>query len=181
MILTIFITLLSFINMNSIMLYDFTNDESDKWNIINDGVMGGISSSSFTVNDGIATFSGNVLPDNNGGFASVRATIKKDDLKDFDGVEIKVKGDGKIYNLRFRNNRNIDGISYQAKFKSEKDNWTTVKIPFEKFEPTFRGRIIPDQPALISEEIEQVGILIADKQFGEFTIDIDYIKIYKAD
>ena len=141
--------------------------------------MGGISTSKFFINsDGTATFSGNVSPENNGGFASVRTKLEGRVNEIFESVTFRVKGDGKKYNLRFRTNSNFDGIAYQSKFLTQSDEWITIKIPFDSFQPTFRGRLIQNQPKLKSEDIMQIGFLIADKQFGEFKIDIDWIKFY---
>ena len=164
----------------NIMLFDFNSaSTSGNWQIINDGVMGGLSNSKLKFNeDSTATFFGKVLPDNNGGFASVRAAVESEPDKDLSGVIIKVKGDGQIYNLRFRTNNRFDGASYQAKFKTEKDTWKEYKIPFSDFIPTFRGRTLYNQPKLEPQNIRQVGILIADKQFGEFEMHIDWIKFY---
>ena len=53
-----------------------------------------------------------------------------------------------IYNLRFRINKNYDGVSYQAKFKSDKKEWIEHKISFKDFVPTYRGRSVPNQPEL---------------------------------
>lgn len=155
-------------------------ETSGEWRIINDVVMGGISKSNFALNkNGSAKFTGTVSPDNNGGFASVRAYVEENNLNEFDGVIIKAKGDGNLYNLRFRTDENDDGISYQAKFKSDSKEWTEHKFPFIDFKPTFRGRIVPNQPELKSENISQIGILIADEQFGNFELSIKWIKFYK--
>jgi monofunctional biosynthetic peptidoglycan transglycosylase len=165
---------------NEKTIFDFNSHSSQQWQIINDGVMGGLSSSNFTVIDsGYAVFSGEVSPENNGGFASVRTLIENTTINDYDGVMIKVKGDGKIYSIRFRLNRNFDGISYQGKFTADEGIWKIVKIPFTEFIPTFRGRTIPDQPELNSKDIKQLGFLIADNQFGNFNIFIEWIKFYK--
>ncbi len=49
---------------------------NDKWRIVNDAVMGGLSSSTVSINnEGKILFSGNVSLDNNGGFASLRSPI----------------------------------------------------------------------------------------------------------
>ena len=40
------------------------------WQVVNDDVMGGVSSSSFCVTNGVALFRGKVSLENNGGFAS---------------------------------------------------------------------------------------------------------------
>lgn len=166
---------------NEILLFDFSSrDTSGNWRIINDVVMGGISQSSFNLSeDGSARFSGILSPDNNGGFASVRAYVEEESLEHFAGVIIKAKGDGNLYNIRFRTNQNYDGVSYQAKFRSDPDYWKEFRIPFNEFEPTFRGRFIPNQPELESKNIRQMGILIADKQFGEFELEVQWIKFYK--
>jgi NADH dehydrogenase [ubiquinone] 1 alpha subcomplex assembly factor 1 len=178
---TIFLYIvMGFILNGEKVLYKFDSvDNNGEWRIINDGVMGGVSQSSFKLTDNnTAVFSGRVLPDNNGGFASVRSIMKNNDLKDFEGAVIRVKGDGKFYNFRFRTNESFDGYAYQAKFKTEEDVWREIKMPFKDFTPTFRGRTLSNKPPLKSENIRQVGILIADKQFGDFKIEIDWIKFY---
>ena len=54
-------------------IIDFTSEtQIQDWMVINDGVMGGISSSSFQMDKGCALFSGTIALDYNGGFASVR-------------------------------------------------------------------------------------------------------------
>lgn len=162
-------------------LFVFNSPEtSGEWRIINDVVMGGISKSSFILTEeGSAKFSGTLSPDNNGGFASVRAFIEENDLNGFTGVIIKARGDGNKYNMRFRTDQNYDGISYQAKFKSNKDEWIEHKILFKDFVPTYRGRTIPNKPELKSNNIRQIGILIADEQWGKFELDVQWIKFYK--
>jgi hypothetical protein len=179
MISIIYLTVMSLIMNSETVIFNFNSSfTSGEWTTINDVVMGGVSESKFQINsDSTATFSGNVLPDNNGGFASVRALLNKE-FKDFDGAIIHVKGDGRIYNLRFRTNKNFDGFSYQAKFKTEPGEWKEYKIPFSDFKPTFRGKILSDKPRLESKDIKQIGILIADKQFGKFELMIDRIKFY---
>ena len=104
--------------------------------------------------------------------------LKNNDLDNFTGVIIKAKGDGNIYNLRFRTDKNYDGVSYQAKFKSDKAEWIEYKIPFKDFVPTFRGRTVPNKPELKSEDIRQIGILIADEQWGAFELNVKWIKYY---
>ncbi len=165
------------------VIFDFSSQETaGKWRIVNDVVMGGVSKSNMSlIEDGFANFSGTLSPDNNGGFASVRASLEEKGLNDYSGVIIKAKGDGNIYNLRFRTNQNYDGVSYQAKFRSDKNEWTEFKIPFKDFKPTFRGRFVPNQPQLESKNIRQIGILIADEQWGEFEMDVKWIKFYKLE
>jgi len=181
MLAIIFIILGGLIMNGEKTIYDFSSKESPgEWRIINDVVMGGVSKSSMQLeSDGYAKFSGTLSPDNDGGFASVRSYLEENDLDGYEGVIVKAKGDGNVYSLRFRTNQNYDGISYQAKFKSDKTEWKEFKIPFSEFKPTFRGRFVPDEPVLESKNIRQAGILIADEQWGEFELDIQWIKFYK--
>jgi monofunctional biosynthetic peptidoglycan transglycosylase len=163
------------------ILFDFSSPEkSGKWYTINDDVMGGISKSNMILNeDGTATFKGNVSLENNGGFASIRSRIDLGGETEFSGVAVRVKGDGNYYNIRFRTNTNFDGYAYQAKIKTEKDNWKEYKIHFEDFKPTFRGYTLRNKPALKSKDIAQIGFLISDKQSGNFEMSIDWIKFYE--
>ncbi len=176
MLSVIFLTAMSLIVNGEKLIFDFNSPTtSGNWTTINDVVMGGVSQSKFEINpDGTATFSGTVSPDNNGGFASARASIQGE-FKDHKEVIIRVKGDGNIYSLRFRTDNNFDGISYQAKFKTEANEWKEYKIPLSEFKPTFRGNTLSNKPKLESKDIKQIGILIADKQYGKFELTLDWI------
>ena len=168
------------INTNDYTIYDFTSAEkSGQWYIVNDGVMGGISQSGMVLNeDGTATFKGIVRLENNGGFASVRSRLELPQESYYKGVVVRVKGDGNIYSLRFRTSNSFDGYAYQAKIKTVKDEWKEFKVPFSDFKATFRGYTLKGKPALESQNIAQMGILIADKQSGDFEIIMDWIKFY---
>jgi NADH dehydrogenase [ubiquinone] 1 alpha subcomplex assembly factor 1 len=172
--------ILMLVSAGDTILFDFNSSEtSGRWYVVNDDVMGGISESKIELNqDGTATFSGNLSLENNGGFASVRAMVDLKSESSFEGVIVRVKGDGKIYSLRFRTDQNFDGYAYQAKIETKEDTWTEIKIPFSDFKPTFRGRTLSNKPPLTSENIRQIGILIADSQIGNFSLDVDWIKFY---
>ena len=163
-----------------ITLLDFNSKEStENWYTINDDVMGGISRSEIVwIEHNHVNFKGILSPENNGGFASIRSMIDIDKEKTFSGVIIRVRGDGKIYSLRFRTNDNFDDYAYQAKFKTEQGQWNEIRIPFSEFTPTFRGRTLTNKPKLESTNIKQIGVLIADYQFGPFSLDVDWIKAY---
>jgi len=166
-------------NDDAIILNFDSPSTSGEWVTVDDVVMGGVSNSIFIINpDGIATFSGIVSPENNGGFASARTAIENE-FKDYKGAVIRVKGDGNIYSLRFRTDENFDGISYQAKFKTEAGEWKEYIIPLSNFKPTYRGNTLQDKPKLESKNIKQIGILIANKQFGKFKLQVDWVKFYQ--
>jgi monofunctional biosynthetic peptidoglycan transglycosylase len=153
-------------------------NEDVRWRIINDGVMGGLSQSQFEMDDdGIFHFRGEVRLENNGGFASVRSFPHDFQLNsNISAFLIRVKGDGQKYQFRFRTNDRWDGVSYTQTFDTLRDQWMTVWLPVEKFRPQFRGNLVPQAPPLDPSLIEQAGILIADKQTGEFHLQVEWVR-----
>ena len=70
-------------SLDSIKIFDFNNTSNiNSWQIVNDVVMGGKSSSTITINkEGHGQFSGTVSTENNGGFSSVRHILKSVSVK----------------------------------------------------------------------------------------------------
>ncbi|MBD3298905.1 MAG: CIA30 family protein [candidate division Zixibacteria bacterium] len=163
------------------VLIDFASDgDHGDWMIINDGVMGGRSTSRMSESDsGSAVFSGEVSLANNGGFASTRSPISIPDMSEFTGVRLRVCGDGQRYRFRIRTDAEFDGVAYQLSFDTVKDAWIDVNLPFAQFAPSFRGRPVPEAGPLNPERIRQIGFLIADKQAGPFALKIKSIAFYR--
>jgi monofunctional biosynthetic peptidoglycan transglycosylase len=160
------------------MIFDFRNpQDAANWFAINDGVMGGISDGQVRINDrGTLEFFGAVSLENNGGFASVRSRTFKQDLAAFDGLVIRVRGDGKRYALTLQTNVRIMAGSYRVKFDTKADEWQEIRVSFADFQATSFGRVITAAPSLDSGEIRSFGFLIADKQAGPFKLEVDWIK-----
>jgi monofunctional biosynthetic peptidoglycan transglycosylase len=163
------------------IIFNFSEqNDYEIWRIVNDGVMGGISQSKMITGDSAtAIFQGNVSLENNGGFASVRTEPRSYDLSGYEGIVIRVKGDGKKYQFRIRVDNQFDGVSYRTNFETNQGQWMIIHLPFMDFVPTFRGRILEDEGPLSPQKIQQLGFLIADKQAGDFQLEIDWIKAYK--
>ena len=151
------------------------------WSAIDDRVMGGVSRSALRFDPaGHAVFSGQVSPDNNGGFASVRASVSTPVTTDIDAIELLVRGDGHRYKLNLRTDRGFDGVNYQAAFAPPAGQWATLRLSLDVFQPSWRGRAVPDAPPLRGARIEQVGLMIADRQFGAFELAIGSIWAQRA-
>ncbi len=167
-------------NQKEELLLDFKNqDDVPRMLIINDGVMGGVSTSDIEFsNEGYLRFAGNVSLENNGGFASFRSQSTSYDLSEFEGIKLRIRGDGKKYSFRLRTSRSMNGVAYAADFQSMENEWQEVTIPFSDFTPRFRGRIIMNAGPLDSSNIRQLGFLISDKQQGPFALEIDWIKAF---
>jgi hypothetical protein len=129
--------------------------------------------------DGYATFQGTVSFENNGGFSSVRSPIVVHDLSMFEGLIIRVRGDGKRYGFRLKTDATFDGVSYQVQIEPPAGEWTEISAPFTDFIPVYRGRAVRDHPPLDSSRIATFGLIIS-RQEGPFRIDIESVRAYPA-
>jgi len=161
----------------TIATIDFDDSESAPWRTVNDTVMGGISQSTFRITpEGTGVFSGDLSLENNGGFSSVRREMTGAAFAGAETITVRVKGDGRAYQLRFRTSDRDRAVSYRAEFDTVDGEWATAQLPLSEFEPVFRGRIVEDAPELSAEEIVEVGFLLADKQPGSFRLEVDWIR-----
>ncbi len=156
-------------------LFEFTTEKSViNWYAQNDTVMGGISNSRMSYKEkAIARFSGNLSLENNGGFAQVKYDKTSFNLSNYKELELRGKGDDKTYQLRLQTD--AKRISYGQSFFAASD-WTSIKLAFENFKPSFRGRDVPNAPALNLAEIRAVSFMLSDKQEGPFELLIDSVK-----
>jgi uncharacterized surface protein with fasciclin (FAS1) repeats len=152
------------------------------WRVVDDGVMGGLSKGrlSFTDADTLR-FRGELSLENNGGFSSVRTGSLDLDLSEFSGLEMRVRGDGRSYEVRLGSDARYRGmeVSFKAGFPTRKGEWQEVRVPFTDFIGSFRGRILEDE-VLNPAEIRRVGLLLADKKAGSFDLEVDWIRAYRA-
>jgi len=159
------------------ILFDFSAvTNASAWQIVNDEVMGGVSTSSFGVTNGIAAFRGEVSLENNGGFASVRSPLVRHELAGCEAFVIRVRGDGQRYKLTARTDRSFDSTLYQVVFATRQGEWAEHRLPMKNFIATFRGRVRADAPALDPAKIISMGFLISDKQEGPFKLEVAWIK-----
>jgi monofunctional biosynthetic peptidoglycan transglycosylase len=159
-------------------LFDFqAATNSPAWEVVNDDVMGGISTSQFQVRtNGGAVFSGTVRLENNGGFASVRSAPVRENLTGCNAFVLRVRGDGRRYKFSVRTGAGFDTPLYQCGFTTKTGEWEEHRLNFGDFVPTFRGRVLTDVPPLNPAKVNSVGFLIADKQAGPFQLEIGWIK-----
>lgn len=162
--------------MNNTMLFDFsTGANIDQWRVVNDGVMGGLSQSQFSVNkEGHGLFNGKVSLENNGGFSSVRYAFETLEVSAYSQIEIRVKGDGKSYQFRVKADRS-QRYSYIANIETSGE-WETITISFDKMYPAFRGRIL-ELPNYEGQELSEIAFLIGNKKQEDFALEIDYLKL----
>ncbi len=144
---------------------------------VNDDVMGGRSSSSAAVTDGQLHFSGVMSLENNGGFASVRLRWGFD-LSAATAVILRVRGDGRRYQLRLATDARYRDmpVSFGAEFDTRAGEWTEVRVPLQSLKATVRGSTLHGQQ-MDPARVREIGLLIADKREGVFTLTVDWIAV----
>ena len=123
----------------SSMIIDNVDDIRADWRINSDRVMGGVSDVFLDeLNDSDISFyrlSGDVRTANNGGFIQALMIIN-DDLGRYNGINLKVRGNGEKYLIWIRTPAARfpwDRYSYEFEAKAE---WSETKIPFDEFTKT---------------------------------------------
>lgn len=161
-----------------VLLLDFQHPQTvEGWQPVDDRVMGGVSSSAFTLHpEGFAVFAGVVSLDNGGGFASVRHPhLLLGDLTT-EAYRFRVRGDGKRYKLNLRTDAEFDGVNHQAIFQPPAERWVDIVLPLSMFSPRLRGRAVPGAPSLAPGRVQQVGWMVGDRQAGDFRLEIQSIQ-----
>lgn len=171
----ILLLILPFFTIHLDMQYNnFVKTEKKYWTIVNDGVMGGLSSSEIIKSDeNTLIFTGLVSLENNGGFASVRYNDNYKVNKD-SKLKIKLIGDSKDYQIRIKPNR-FTRYSYSKTIQTTKDVQTII-IPLSEFSAQFRGFSI-DKENFNYNSLQEIGFLIGNKKSEKFRLEIIEIEI----
>jgi hypothetical protein len=143
--------------------------------------MGGLSESTLrrsTQNESWI-FRGNLSLENNGGFASIRSPQKEYDFRNFRGIEIKVRGDGKDYGISLSEDYYFTGFYYHYSFSTRPDEWMTIQLNFDQFLPQYFGKPFEYSRKVDLDEIKEISLIIGEKQSGPFQIEFDSIKLFK--
>lgn len=169
-------------SMGEKVLFDFRDDPTDfRWYALNDTVMGGQSRSGLVMGEGdTVVFYGDVSLRNNGGFASIRSDAFRFGMDEYDGIRVRVKGDGKTYKLRLQTDPRYSRYSYEYAFETIDGEWMDIDLEFSDFVMVYFGRVIQDAPQVSPEDVSTIGFMISDKQEGYFLLEIDKISAYRG-
>jgi len=159
------------ITLNNLVLFDFSeNTRLDKWQVVNDGVMGGLSKATFKMGEnGTALFTGRVSLENNGGFSSLRYSTGEIIVDGHTTLLLYLKGDGKNYQVRIREN-NDDYFSFITTFQTS-GKWETIELPLKEMVPSFRGRKL-DRHNYSGNTIVELTFFIGNKKAESFTLEL---------
>ncbi len=164
--------------MTAQTLVNFEEKPTTKnWTVVDDVVMGGRSSGSFSLSEeGYGKFSGEVSLENNGGFSSVKYDLGAVTVKSNNIIRIRLKGDGNAYQFRVKDKRR-HSYSYITTFETTGD-WETLEFTLADLHPAFRGRKV-DLPNFDQDTIEELRFLIGNKKPQEFELLLRSIVILK--
>jgi uncharacterized protein YbjT (DUF2867 family) len=175
------------------LLFDFTNPTTEiknSWGAVDDVVMGGVSESRLQLANNRAIFTGNVSTANNGGFASVRTLNFNPpwDLSDYEGIELRVQGDGKRYKFIARCEGKWDGIGYCHSFDTIYNFPQTIRIPFKNLIPVFRAKTVTNASDFDASKVYSMQLMFSKFEYdgalnpnfspGVFSLEVESIKAY---
>ncbi|QLE55799.1 CIA30 family protein [Nostoc sp. TCL26-01] len=178
---------------NEKLIFDFTHPSTELkniWGALDDVVMGGVSTSNMQLGENTALFAGNVSTANSGGFASVRTKNFEPpfNLSGYEGVKLRVKGDGKRYKLFLRTDTKWDGLGYSYSFDTIANTWINVPIPFNELVPVFRAKTVKDAPPIDSSRVNSWQLMLSKFEYdgalnpqfsaGSFALELASIKAY---
>ena len=167
---------------DDLTIADFAREQAGPaWYVVNDNVMGGRSEGDFVVEQGELRFAGRTNT-NGGGFSSIRTRPLELDLSEYEGIRLRVNGDGRRYTWRLTTDARWRGreISYWADFDTRDNAWSTVDIPFSRFIPQYRGMPL-NGPVLDPGQITGMGLMIYDKLDGPFEMRLASVLAYSTE
>lgn len=146
------------------------------WLVINDDVMGGRSTASVDAFGAGLRFEGELSLENNGGFSSTRRLLNTPPAG-ADGVRIEVRGNGRDYQFRLRQDQRFNGVAWRAPFSTSED-WQVIELRFADFEPVFRGQPVPEAGPADPANVNQVSFMISDRREGHFELEVRRLEFF---
>ena len=152
------------------------SNKAADWYVVNDTVMGGVSSSEvFNSDAGSLVFSGLLSTENNGGFTSTRTEAFPTLNGGLQKLTLKLRGDGRTYIATIRTPYpSLRRIYYRQAFETVANTEIEVELYAKDFKPYTFGRRVPSAPSLdeIGPGIGSIGFMLADKNPGSFALEI---------
>ena len=155
---------------SSCVLIDNFSDNSG-WQVVNDGVMWGLSRGNYLIEDEQLVFSG-VINTDGGWFSSIRLPLWWADYSGFTHIKIIGNSDNRWYDFTLRDtNWRQRNISHRHQL--DLVDWEGL-IDLSELGTTFFGRVVSASP-LNTSSISEIGIILNDGLDGDFKIELDEI------
>lgn len=162
------------------IIFNFNNQKSDtEWQIINDGVMGGLSKGRAVYTDSTVQFRGTVSLENNGGFTSFRTPFGKYDLTPYTTMDIRYRSTGQAMGFSLEHHYQFYLPNYKFNLPNTEGNWQTLTVKLSDFKEYRLGNPTGGKlESAVLAKIKRLGFITTEKKPGAFTIETDYIKFY---
>jgi hypothetical protein len=157
---------------------------------VDDVVMGGVSESGIVKTIEGALFTGNVSTDQSGGFVSVRTRNFPEplDLSAYQGLELRLKGDGNRYKFFLRSTLGWDTVAYAYAFDTVAGDWITVRVPFAQMVAVQRAKTLTNAPPVDTRNLRSFQLMLSKFEYdgqlnprftaGRFSLSMESIRAY---
>ncbi|MEM1340015.1 MAG: CIA30 family protein [Bacteroidota bacterium] len=170
------IGLVSLLSMNNIK-FDFGSDKDGRdWEILNDGVMGGLSKGKLELDKNSIKFTGKASLDNYGGFTSVKSHFGLYDLSGSSKVKIRYRTLGQSISLSLENNMKFYRAYFKLLLVDTEGDWTVNELYIKEFKQFNLGQASNEKisNAFLSG-VKRIGFITSEKKEGDFMVEIDYL------
>ena len=153
---------------------DFTDAKAQTWRVLNDNVMGGISTGDLSWGKQGLRWVGETRLENNGGFSSVRAPWGTHDFSDVERVIITCRGTGGPFKLTLETSRAWYMPYAFASFDPTED-WSEVVLPLSAFRwsQAFTG---DTRFSTSLSEVLRIGLLKYDGSAQSFDLEVSEVR-----
>lgn len=176
---TIFLTLFVLTSFTmDIPKIDFgKKKDGTNWQVVNDGVMGGLSRGEAKLTDNSILFKGEVSLDNNGGFSSLRSNFSRKELSGYEQVTIRYRSEGISLAMTLSVSRRWYIPNYKTSLSSTQGAWKTITLNLKDFQKHYIGKPMNETlDSTILSEVIRLGFITNEKKYGDFEFEIDYIQ-----
>ncbi|MCM8557755.1 CIA30 family protein [Sphingomicrobium sediminis] len=162
---------------------DFSDpEEARRWQVVNDGVMGGRSVGEAAIRDGALYFAGTINT-NGGGFSSLRRSLDPGALDGAGRIRVTMQGDGRDYQLSMRSDVAWRGrpVAYRGSLDplGVETGWQVASVKLsDNLDTSIFGRTVR-APTFEPAAAREIGIILADGQDGDFAVRIKRIEACK--
>ncbi len=153
-------------------------DEFARWEVVNDGVMGGLSKGHIERTDAALSFTGTVNT-NGGGFTSLRREVSNGAMAGARTLRVTYAADARTYEVTLRSDARERGrrVAYRATLMPELSagDWSVAVIDIAQMETALFGQQV-DAPTFATQEARSIGLIIADGIDGPFAMRLKRIE-----
>ncbi|KAL9329447.1 hypothetical protein ACSQ67_004450 [Phaseolus vulgaris] len=114
-----------------------------------------------------------------------------ENLSAYDGLEFRLKGDGRRYKIIVRTSSDWDTVGYTSGFDTEKGKWQSIQVPFSSLRPVFRARTVSDAPPFDPSIVASLQLMFSKFEYdgklnetfveGPFELPVSSIRAYIKD